>query len=105
VVVEPYEGDPRKVWERIATLEGIVAMRLHAGIFAYCSQTPTLLVPYEEKSHAWAAMVGHPPELVRSLETVTGDDLEWLVTEAPMPTLPIGEARAAASRNFEAIGA
>lgn len=105
VTLEGYRGDPRATWRRIAELSGIVAMRLHAGIFAYGSQTPTLLLPYEEKCREWASMIGQPADFVQSVEQVTTVVLERLLTEAPQAALPLTSARAAAARNFEAIGA
>jgi hypothetical protein len=50
-------------------------------------------------------MVGHSHQLMRTVDDLTQADLERLVTDAPMPTLPIAAARAAAARNFEVIGA
>ena len=103
VAVEPYAGDPRVTWRRIAQLDALIAMRLHAGIFGYCSGTPTMLVPYEEKCHAWAEMIGQPAELMRTLSDLMGSDLERLGSGASGPVLGVDAARAAALRNFQAI--
>ena len=105
VRIEHYDGDPRTTWRRISQLQGLVAMRLHAGIFGYCTRTPTLLLPYEEKCHAWAEMSQHPPEFVRAIASTEVQELERLVDEAPNAALPLEAARTAAVRNFEAIGA
>jgi polysaccharide pyruvyl transferase WcaK-like protein len=105
VSLEPYQGDPRATWRRVAELEALVAMRLHAGIFGYCTRTPTLLLPYEEKCQAWAAISQHPADFVRPVTATTLDDLERLVVEAPLAALPLAAAYAAALRNFEAIAA
>jgi polysaccharide pyruvyl transferase WcaK-like protein len=104
VTMEEYRGDPRATWSRIGELQALVAMRLHAAIFGYASQTPTLLLPYEEKCEEWAAMSQHPTDFIRTVAHVTERDLERLVRTPLLPALSLDAARRAAARNFEAIG-
>ena len=57
-----YSSDPFLFLQVIQSLRGLVAMRLHAGIYAYLTNTPFLLVSYHAKCRAWAREVGMPSE-------------------------------------------
>ena len=66
-----YSDDPVTVLRRIGTLRGMLAMRLHAAIFAFCDSVPSILLSYHEKCREWARMVGSPKE-----RTVDADHLD-----------------------------
>lgn len=96
-----YNGDPGAVWRRIARLNSILAMRLHAAVFGYCSERPVLIVPYEEKCTAWAEMVGQEPEFVVIAQELTGDHLAALSSRGrPTAIRPVAEAMLRARTNF-----
>lgn len=98
-----YNGDPRRTWQAIGSLRGLLAMRLHAAVFGYCTNTPTLVIPYEEKCTAWAAMCGQPDSLVSPLGAITAVHLDLIWSGAPRPSLPVSEAIALARGNFELL--
>ncbi len=96
-----YRGDPRAIWTRIARLDGIVAMRLHAAVFGYCSERPVLIVPYEEKCTAWAQMIGQGSEFVVTAQELTDDHLAALSSRGrPTASLPVVDAKLRARTNF-----
>ncbi|HET9065635.1 MAG TPA: polysaccharide pyruvyl transferase family protein [Gemmatimonadales bacterium] len=98
-----YTGDPRAMWYRIGRLDCILAMRLHAAVFGYCTNRPVLIVPYEEKCHAWARMIGHRPELVVDAPALDVTDVDRVSSALPgtVASLPISEAVSRATINFE----
>jgi polysaccharide pyruvyl transferase WcaK-like protein len=55
-----YSRNPLDFLERISSLAGMVSMRLHAGIFSFCVQTPSVMLAYHEKCHEWANTIGLP---------------------------------------------
>lgn len=102
VEVYRYDGDPRRMWSKIGQLDGVIAMRLHAAVFAFCTDRPTLIVPYEEKCLAWAAMVGHRPDLIIEAPDVNLASLDLLRgVSSTAPGLSVPEATKRASTNFD----
>jgi len=53
-----YSPDPMIFLNEIARLRGIVAMRLHAAVFAYLTKTPAIIVSYHPKCREWANEIG-----------------------------------------------
>lgn len=97
-----YAGDPIHTWKRISRLNGMVAMRLHAAVFSYCTERPTWILPYEEKCTAWASMIGHDPAWISTPTNVTSDGLSTLTSVGgPTATLPVAEAVSMAATNFD----
>jgi polysaccharide pyruvyl transferase WcaK-like protein len=96
-----YAGNPEVTWRQIARLRGLIAMRLHAAIFAHGGATPTFLIPYEEKGTGWAEMTGHPATQCGALSTLTVDSLAALASgHGALARQSPAEAAAAAARNF-----
>lgn len=50
-------GSPRRVQERLSRMDGVIAMRLHAGILATTVGVPPLMVSYDPKVNAFAKMI------------------------------------------------
>jgi polysaccharide pyruvyl transferase WcaK-like protein len=50
-------NSPKKVQERLARMDGVIAMRLHAGILATTVGVPPLMVSYDPKVNAFARMI------------------------------------------------
>jgi polysaccharide pyruvyl transferase WcaK-like protein len=99
-----YNGDPIATWQQVGRLSGLLAMRLHAAVFGYCNQVPTILLPYEEKCHQWAAMIRHPAALISEMDSLDADMLQQIaVGSAWQPGLSLADARTAAGQNFEAL--
>jgi len=101
VALHEYDGSPLRMMAHVASLRGMIAMRLHAAVFAYSLGIPAMLVPYQPKSLGWARMVGHREHLVRPFTSLAPEDLDgsW-VDGSSATTLPVAEAVAASRRNF-----
>jgi polysaccharide pyruvyl transferase CsaB len=56
-------GSPRMVQARLARMESVIAMRLHAGILASSVGVPPLMVSYDPKVNAFAKMLDVGPAL------------------------------------------
>lgn len=56
----PYSPNPAAVLNEIASLRLVVAMRLHAAVFGYLAQTPTVMLSYHPKCRGWAEEIGLP---------------------------------------------
>lgn len=106
VELHRYNGDPRAMWSRVARLDGIVAMRLHAAVFGYCTGRPVLILPYEEKCTAWGDMIAQQPEFLLDPAVVSPTVLETLTAAGgPVAALPVAQAVAKARTNFAWAGA
>jgi polysaccharide pyruvyl transferase WcaK-like protein len=104
VVHEGYNPNPLVTFTRVAALDVIVGMRLHAAVFGFCTRTPTLIVGYHEKCFGWAEMIGAPRELVIDVRAL---DAEWLASALAAatdrrlaPSLAPEQAAAAAISNW-----
>jgi polysaccharide pyruvyl transferase WcaK-like protein len=101
-----YHQDPLITLDVIAGLRGIVTMRLHGAVFAYCVGTPAVMLAYHEKCYGWAESVGFPQSLVVDAITIDQAALSAALTlvmddNPPSPRLPLAEARRQAWRNWE----
>ena len=56
----PYSPNPMEVLRMISGLRAIIAMRLHAAVFGYISQTPTIMLSYHPKCTDWANEIEMP---------------------------------------------
>jgi polysaccharide pyruvyl transferase WcaK-like protein len=102
---EPYADDPLALARTLAGLQGLIAMRLHAAVFAYLGRTPTVILGYHEKCAGWVDMVGLGEAAVVDAERfeapVLASRIEALLAGAvPLATLDHGAAVEAARRNF-----
>jgi polysaccharide pyruvyl transferase WcaK-like protein len=100
-----YTPDPASALRAMARLKGVLAMRMHSAIFAFCTATPFVMLAYHEKCHELADLIGLPAELrhdswnlqvdalSRSIELILND-------EAPTPSLPVEKAVDMALRNW-----
>ncbi len=52
-----YDGNPVALMQSVGKLAVMIAMRLHAAVFAYTMGTPCLLIPYHEKCREWMSMI------------------------------------------------
>lgn len=102
----PYHPNPLVTLQRVKRCRGMLAMRLHAAIFAYTAQIPFLILSYHQKCLGFAEMAGVPSEAVIDSETFTSNELaallELLIRDGASfkPTLPIEQAQVLAERNF-----
>lgn len=101
----PYSPNPLHALEEISSLHGIIAMRLHAGIFAYMTETPAYLLAYHEKCYEWSETVGWPSILigdadqVNVLKMIEGIHL-MLSKNCPPPSCPFVIAQQRAMSNW-----
>jgi polysaccharide pyruvyl transferase WcaK-like protein len=100
-----YSGDPRKTGALLRGATAVVAMRLHAAVFAYAHGRPTVILPYHEKCLEWAAMIRQPEELTLRIGEWGPADVHRAIARAvapapPRPLLPAPEARRQALRNW-----
>lgn len=51
---------PKQLQERIMRMEGLIAMRLHAGVLAATVDVPAYMVSYDPKVAAFANLMGYP---------------------------------------------
>jgi polysaccharide pyruvyl transferase WcaK-like protein len=59
-----YAGNPLQLLCRLRGFRGVLAMRLHAAVFAFCGETPAAMICYHEKCWEWAKLVGIPNSLL-----------------------------------------
>ncbi len=104
--IVPYHPNPWVTLQRIKRCDGMLAMRLHAAIFAYLARIPFVVLSYHQKCLGFAGIAGVPPELVLDSEAFVPNELTPLVDqlirdELPRgPALPVEEAQDLAERNF-----
>jgi polysaccharide pyruvyl transferase WcaK-like protein len=101
-----YRSDPLAVMTTIAKLRGIVAMRLHSAIFAFCTATPALILAYHEKCLGWAESVSAPGNSVVLTQNDGWSDLNDGVRrlcegKIPLASVTTQEAIDAAMRNWQ----
>jgi len=100
-----YTPDPASALRAMARLKGVLAMRMHSAIFAFCTATPFVMLAYHEKCHGLADMIGLPAELRHDIWNLQVDALSRSIElilndEAPTPSLPVEKAVDMALRNW-----
>ena len=108
VVHEPYLNDPIALFKKVAAMGCMIAMRLHAAVFAYASGVPCLVLPYQDKSLEWADMIGLPRDdlldLTNGSAQLYAERLQgFLASGGVNSTLPLDDAFKAARRNWEVL--
>ena len=100
-----YEADPVSMLRGIAGLRGMIAMRMHAAVFAFCSRTPFVLLAYHEKCREFGNMIGFPSELTfdashLEVDAITRGIELILDGNGPLSLLPVETATENALRNW-----
>lgn len=101
----PYSGDPRATAASLREADAVLAMRLHAAVFAYAHGRPTVVLPYHEKSLEWAEMIQQPEALTLRIREWSVADVHGAIARAlsptpPRPLLDLHEANRKALRNW-----
>jgi polysaccharide pyruvyl transferase WcaK-like protein len=101
----PYCSDPMKVLRRISRLRLLISMRLHANVFGYLAQTPTVMLSYHQKCLSWASEIGMPSAVIfDGYEFDTGELAnriqEILSGHSYTPSLPVVDAERRAMKNW-----
>jgi polysaccharide pyruvyl transferase WcaK-like protein len=76
-----YSPDLRNSLNEIAQLDTILAMRLHAAVFSYLVETPTIVMSYHAKCAGWAHDIGLPAVQVLNSNSFASDELLTLLTQ------------------------
>lgn len=105
-----YTGNPLAMMEALSRLRGVIAMRLHAAVFAFCTDTPVVMLSYHEKCQEWAKMIGLPEELIADTSSLTAETFAAKTTAmlratSLKPGLSVADAVAASMRNWTWIAA
>jgi polysaccharide pyruvyl transferase WcaK-like protein len=100
-----YNDNPVEVLQRVGTLRAMLAMRLHAAVFAFCTGTPALMVCYHEKCREWADMIRLPSDCMVDAAECDAADLESRFERLcgscpPMPEMSRAEATALTLGNW-----
>jgi len=103
-----YSDNPLELFNVIREIDCMIAMRLHAAVFAYSQDVPCLLIPYQNKCFEWAETIGVPEcDLIKpniKLLDQYYDRLDFLLKScANNACKPVYEAITAARRNFEVL--
>jgi polysaccharide pyruvyl transferase WcaK-like protein len=94
----PYCPDPAEMMSRLSLLDGMIAERLHAAIYAYSLKVPFAIIPYHSKCSAFAKDVGLPEMFVLDQNTLPDRVAQALKSQiedrlACSPRLSVEEAR------------
>lgn len=100
-----YNANPLAVLQAVSRLRAMLAMRLHAAVFGYLVQTPTIILSYHPKCLGWARQAGLAASSVHdSVEFDPRTVAESLARasrgELPAPSLPVAAAVERAQLNF-----
>jgi polysaccharide pyruvyl transferase WcaK-like protein len=104
-----YCPDPAEMMGRLSLLDGMIAERLHAAIYAYTLGVPFAIVPYHRKCLAFAKDIGLPEMLVLD-PNILADQVEQALRSqiadrlACSPRLPVERACRMARSGQNAIG-
>ena len=105
VSVRRYSGDTSLMFEAAATCDAVVAMRLHAAIFAYAAGVPFFISPYARKCVDFAHEVGLPEERLFPIEGPELRQADTIVRalseDTEPPGLPLGTARERAREGLQ----
>lgn len=100
-----YNPDPINTIKILSTFKLVVAMRLHASILSYISETPVLSINYHSKCEAWCKQIGMPndyqiPVNNADMDMIYGTILAGLTVGFTSPTLPIKTALSQSLKNW-----
>ncbi|MGV8079855.1 MAG: polysaccharide pyruvyl transferase family protein [Syntrophales bacterium] len=101
----PYLADPLRTLKEIGSLRLLVAMRLHAAIFGFITNTPTVMISYHPKCQGWAMQIGLAARYVLDGIAWDVDHLKDLILEISdglydHPRLSYPEAEKLSMLNF-----
>lgn len=76
----PYYNNPIYTMKAMLNLRGMISMRLHSSVFAYCTNTPALILSYHEKCSEWAKMIGAPKDSIIETNNICEYDLSEYIS-------------------------
>ncbi|GFO60322.1 hypothetical protein GMST_26470 [Geomonas silvestris] len=100
-----YHPDPQVILREISKLKAMVAMRLHAGVFGYLTQTPTVMLSYNPKCAGWSEQIGADPSTLFDSADFDAAEVIQILDRAvagvvPLPALPVKRAQELALKNW-----
>ena len=106
----PYIDNPLVVLKEIGKLRLLISMRLHATIFGFIANTPTIVLSYHQKCRGWASQIKLSEEYVLDSAEFEVSQLRQLIMEIldgkfNEPQLRFPEAERLAMINFVMLGA
>ena len=101
----PYNPEPIKVLETIASFKASVNMRLHASILSFLVKTPSMSINYHKKCRSWCKQIGLPEKYQtygRDIHSkqIVASLVEGLGMGFAEPTLSVEEAVYASLKNW-----
>ncbi|WP_051171289.1 polysaccharide pyruvyl transferase family protein [Spongiibacter marinus] len=108
VKIIPYNPNPYAAVHEISKLRGIVAMRLHAAIFAFLTGTPCFNLNYHPKCHNWCRDIGQLSSNTADSGNIDNDVLQtalaniWQGDYSP-PSLSVQDACNKAQKNWRPL--
>ena len=73
--VVPYDPNPFRLLQRLASYKAIISMRLHGSILGFLADTPVLSLNYHEKCIGWCDQIGMPQSLSIDAEDVNHESM------------------------------
>ena len=100
-----YNSDPFEALRQISKLAMILAMRLHAAIFAYLSSTPSICLNYHSKCDNWCKDIGQSPRFSFDSKQIEKEELTSVIYQVQNdkyihPQLQIVDAEKMALKNW-----
>lgn len=104
-----YNPNPLYALSEISKLKVIVAMRLHASIFGYMVNTPTIMLSYHPKCLGWANQIGMDKALVFDsvdfdVAEVVNSIQKSILGNFAAPTLSLNESIENSMKNWSWAG-
>ena len=101
----PYNPNPYEAVMEISKLSMIVAMRLHAAVFAYLSNTPCISLNYHRKCENWCRDIQQSTDFAIDSRHVDKDSLSTAIAtihrgDYVPPSLPLADAEKMALSNW-----
>ncbi|MEK5054199.1 polysaccharide pyruvyl transferase family protein [Niallia sp. FSL K6-0212] len=101
-----YDKDPINTLRTIASLKGLIGMRLHSSVFGYITNTPTIILSYHPKCDGWAKQIQADKEYIIPSHSFEEESI-WHALEQIIagqyryPKLSIKAAQSLAMKNWE----
>jgi polysaccharide pyruvyl transferase WcaK-like protein len=100
-----YTGDPDAAVANVSGTSAMIAMRLHAAVFAYMCGVPCIAVPYHPKCRTWGQTIGSARHLDPYSQSVEDgvSTIRELLLRGTEGLLPVEVARARSQANWRGL--
>lgn len=101
-----YDKNPLNVIRTIASLKGLIGMRLHSSVFGYITNTPTIILSYHPKCIGWAKQIQAAEDYIIPSHSFAEKHLLLALDQIidgryEYPKLPLKDAQLLAMKNWE----